>query len=420
MSTEREYDVAVVGASLAGSTVATLLGRAGARVALIEGHADPSAFKRTCTHYIQASGAPVLERLGALPAIELAGGASGSLEIWSRYGWVHPEEGDYSGWNIRRERLDPLLRGIATSTEGVDAMLGETVVALRREGERVTGVLARSRGGEEREIRAHLVVGADGRDSTVARLAGLPERVRPNNRFGYWAYFLDLTVGGRLWMLDPDVAYTFPTDGGLTLLACLLTKDRLPEFKADPEAGLRAVFGALPDGPSLEGATLASPMLGKLDVPNVARRIVSPGLALVGDAAMASDPLWGVGCGWALQSGEWLAEAVAPALTEAGDLDEALRAYRRRHRRQLAAHHTLTSEYSSGRRFNPVERIWFRAAARDRFVARRMQLYGERWITPRQLLSPRTLARVMRAGMRPTRSRPPDAPAAQPSTPVAG
>ena len=243
MSTEREYDVAVVGASLAGSTVATLLGRAGARVALIEGHADPSAFKRTCTHYIQASGAPVLERLGALPAIELAGGASGSLEIWSRYGWVHPEEGEYSGWNIRRERLDPLLRGIATSTEGVDAMLGETVVELRREGERVAGVMARSRDGEEREIRARLVVGADGRDSTVARLAGLPERVRPNNRFGYWAYFRDLTVGGRLWMLDPDVAYTFPTDGGLTLLACLLTKDRLPAVqgrsRGRPAGGLR-------------------------------------------------------------------------------------------------------------------------------------------------------------------------------------
>ena len=56
-------------------------------------------------------------------------------------------------------------------------------------------------------------------------------------------------------------------------------------------------------------------MLGKLDVPNVVRRIVSPGLALVGDAAMASIRSWGVGCGWALQSGEWLAEAVAPMLT---------------------------------------------------------------------------------------------------------
>jgi flavin-dependent dehydrogenase len=420
MSTEREYDVAVVGASLAGSTAATLLGRAGARVALIESHAEPSAFKRTCTHYIQASAAPVLERLGALPAIKLAGGASGSLEIWSRYGWVQPEEGDYSGWNIRRERLDPLLRGIAASTEGVESMLGETVVKLLHEGERVCGVVVRNRGGVEREVRARLVVGADGRDSSVAKLAQLPERVRPNNRFGYWAYFRDLPARGRLWMLDPEVAYTFPTDGGLTLLACLLTKDRLPEFKADPEAGLRAVFEALPDGPSLEGATLASPMLGKLDVPNVARRIIAPGLALVGDAAMASDPLWGVGCGWALQSGEWLAEAVAPALTGSGDLDEALRAYRRRHRRQLAAHHALTSEYSSGRRFNPGERIWFRAAARDRFVARRMQLYGERWITPRQLLSPRTLARVMRAGMRPARSRPPESSAVQPSARVAG
>jgi hypothetical protein len=27
----------------------------------------------------------------------------------------------------------------------------------------------------------------------------------------------------------------------------------------------------------------------------------------VGDAAIAADPMWGVGCGWAFQSGEWLA-----------------------------------------------------------------------------------------------------------------
>jgi flavin-dependent dehydrogenase len=387
MSGGREFDVAIVGASLAGSTAATLLGRAGARVALIESHADSCAFKRVCTHYIQGSAAPVLERLGALDVIERVGGVGQSLDIWTRYGWVRSHELEHSGWNIRREKLDPLLRGIASCTEGVELLLGQTVVDLRD-----GGVVTRDRAGEERHIGAQLVVGADGRDSTVAKLAELPEKVRPNNRFGYWGYFRDLHAGGNFWLTEPTVAYTFPTDGGLTLLACLLTKDNLPEFKADPEAALRRVFKGLPDGPALNGAKLVSPMLGKLEVPNISRQVTAPGLALVGDAAMASDPLWGVGCGWALQSAEWLADA----LTDDANLERALKAYRRTHRRRLAAHHAMTSGFSSGRPLNFGERMLFKAATRDREVARRMQLVGERWITPRRLMTPRTLARVMR------------------------
>ena len=45
---------------------------------------------------------------------------------------------------------------------------------------------------------------------------------------------------------------------------------------------------------------------------NVAHTPTAPGLALVGDAALAIDPLWGVGCGWALQSAQWLAQSVTP------------------------------------------------------------------------------------------------------------
>ena len=79
------------------------------------------------------------------------------------------------------------------------------------------GVTARDRNGEERRIAARLVVGADGRDSAVARLAQLPEKVRPNNRFAYWGYFRDLDVRSGIWLTEPTVAYSFPTDGGLTL-----------------------------------------------------------------------------------------------------------------------------------------------------------------------------------------------------------
>ena len=39
---------------------------------------------------------------------------------------------------------------------------------------------------------------------------------------------------------------------------------------------------------------------------NRMRTTTAPGLALIGDAALATDPLFGVGCGWAFQSAEWL------------------------------------------------------------------------------------------------------------------
>src|SRR5438552_69503 len=58
------FDVAVVGASLGGCTAARFYGLRGARVALIEQRPDPGAWKVVCTHAIQSSAAPTIERLG--------------------------------------------------------------------------------------------------------------------------------------------------------------------------------------------------------------------------------------------------------------------------------------------------------------------------------------------------------------------
>ncbi len=47
-----EYDAIVVGGSIAGCTVATFLGRQGARVALLERSPKEDAYKVICTHAI--------------------------------------------------------------------------------------------------------------------------------------------------------------------------------------------------------------------------------------------------------------------------------------------------------------------------------------------------------------------------------
>jgi 2-polyprenyl-6-methoxyphenol hydroxylase-like FAD-dependent oxidoreductase len=411
-----DYDVAIVGASIAGCTAATFLARSGAKVALLESHSDPKTYKRICTHLIQSSASPTIERLGLRGAIEEAGAQPNDINIWTRYGWICFDHEaapapmrDHPAWNIRRETFDPMLRELAAETDGVELMLGHTVHSLLRTGARVDGVAARERDGTEHELRAKLVLAADGRDSAIAKLTGQPSKLRPNRRFGYAGYYRDTPLrtgsSAQMWLLDPSVAYAFPTDGGLTLMACMPHKDRQAEFKADPEAAMQRLFEGLPEGPRLEPAKREGQIVGKLEMPNVVRQTTSPGLAFVGDAAIAADPLWGVGCGWALQSAEWLAESVGPALSgDAAMVDRALQAYAARHRKGLDAHEKFCSAYSSGKRFNPGEKLLFRAAARDAELTMRMAQMGGRWITPQELMTPGTLGRILRVNL--SRARP--------------
>jgi 2-polyprenyl-6-methoxyphenol hydroxylase-like FAD-dependent oxidoreductase len=126
------------------------------------------------------------------------------------------------------------------------------------------------------------------------------------------------------------------------------------------------------------------------------RPAARPGVAFVGDAALAADPLWGVGCGWALQSADWLVEETARALVGGGDLDAALERYRRVHRRRLLGHYLMISDIASGRPVNVFERRLYRAAARDRIVRETFESIGSRRRQPARVLSPRMLARVVR------------------------
>ncbi|HEY6550899.1 MAG TPA: FAD-dependent monooxygenase, partial [Solirubrobacterales bacterium] len=185
-----DYDVVIAGASLAGCASAILLGRAGLSVALVEKSPDPSAFKRMCSHFIQASGVPVLERLDLLEPIIEAGGLRSRMRAWTPWGWIEaPADRAGQAVNLRRELLDPMLRDTAAATPGVELMLGQGAHSLLRDGEIVRGLAVRDRNGEETELRASLVVGADGRDSRVAGLAGVAEEVLPHGRFAYGAYF---------------------------------------------------------------------------------------------------------------------------------------------------------------------------------------------------------------------------------------
>jgi menaquinone-9 beta-reductase len=388
-----DYDATIVGASLAGCTAAILLARAGARVALVEQRPDAAAFKRICSHFIQSSAVPTLERLGLLGAIEEAGGLRAHARIWTRWGWIElcAESVVPSGVNLRRELLDPMIRRKAAETPGVELILDHTAHALIREGNNIRGVEVRERGGQSRALRARLIIGADGRSSRVAELAGVRTRTIAHGRFFYAAYFEGPSpVGapdGSAWFLDPDWAAAFPTDNGLTLYAAMPTKQRQDEFRRDPIQALVSYIAALPDAPPILASRMVGRVVGKIDITNVIHAPTAPGLALVGDAALASDPLWGVGCGWALQSAEWLTDSVAPALLGAEPLQRGLQRYRRHHHRALHGHAAMIHDYAGGRKLNAFERALFSRAAGDERLTLTFTAMATRNIAPARALA---------------------------------
>ena len=403
MTSVARFDVVVIGASLAGCTAAVLFARRGLRVALVERSPDPEAYKRACTHYIQASAAPTIERLGLTRAIERAGGVRNGIDVWTRYGWIRPPDdlrrGAPRGFNVTRRTLDPMLRRLAADTGGVEPLLGYTARGLVGDGA-IAGVEVATAAGARSILRARLVVGADGRDSQVARLAGIRARVRPNARFAYFAYYERVPapsdLRSRMWLLDPDVAYTFPNAAGLTVLACFPTRASLPAFRRDLEDSFTAMLERLPDGPPLGEARRVSPISGRIDMSNRARGPVVPGLALIGDAALSSDPVWGVGCGWAMQTAEMLVGSTAPGLLAGRDLSRSLRRYRMRHLAGPGAHDFFLADYSTGRPFSALERLVYSAAARDPRTASHIEAYGERRISPWRFAHPLSLARAAR------------------------
>ena len=264
---------------------------------------------------------------------------------------------------------------------------------------RPAGVRLSGPDGQSRVVRARLVVGADGRGSTVARLARVPGRVRRHGRFFYFAYWRGVQPAStdmRGWLMDPDGAAQFPNEDDQTVLVASVTRPRLAEFRADLEGAYARWIARLPGGPDLSQAERTSKLIGKLDMPNVMRPAARPGVAFVGDAALATDPLWGVGCGWAFQSAEWLVDETAAALIGGGDLDAALGRYRRAVRWRLGLHHLVIAEYASGRETIAVERAFFRAAAADPVVARVLGEVSSRHRSPLRLLDPRLAPRLLR------------------------
>jgi 2-polyprenyl-6-methoxyphenol hydroxylase-like FAD-dependent oxidoreductase len=201
----------------------------------------------------------------------------------------------------------------------------------------------------EYEVRSTLLVGADGRRSTVARLVGSerPYRGSNNGRACAFFYMDDPKVGtewrDRLIQLrrGPTHALIFPCPDDRVLCLFMGPKEDIPRFRADPMAMWHEMLRENPAvAERLAGATNISKLRSADDNPSFFRRSSGPGWILAGDAGHFKDPIIGQGMRDAMRFGRLWGEAAAPVLDNPAELDRAMRAVEaRRDRECLATYH---------------------------------------------------------------------------------
>jgi menaquinone-9 beta-reductase len=342
-----EIDVLVVGAGPAGSSAAWHLAREGTNVTVLDRARFPR--EKPCAEYLSPEASRILAEMGALEACEAAGAAHlagmvirapNGRHIRGEFAAAHGFHAFRDrGLALRRPVLDSILLDRARAA-GAQVREGEQVVSVLRDPRgAVCGVRVRLFGGGEREIRARLVVGADGLRSTIARRIGVARHAIGPRRLAFIGHYRDveeMTEFGEMHV-SPDGYAGFADVGhGLTNVAVVVPRASVKgNVAGDPSAFLERWIAAHPHiAPRMMRAVRATPVRVTGPFAMHATRAWSRGVALVGDAADFFDPFTGEGIYAALRGGEMLAPFALESLAARSPrgADAALRAYDRARR----------------------------------------------------------------------------------------
>jgi len=310
------YDAIVVGARCAGSPTAMLLARRGYRVLLVDRATFPS--DTVSTHLIHAPGVAALRRWGLLDEVV----ASGCPPI-ERYsfdfgpftitGSPRGHQGISTAYAPRRTVLDKIMVDAAAAA-GAEVREDFAAVELVVEDGAVAGIRCLGRSGEVVE-RARVVIGADGRNSLVARAVRPGQyNEKPMLQWGCYTYWSGLPVDGMETVIRPDRGWgAFATNDDLTLVVVGWPYAEASAFKADVEANYLKTLELAPEFAERVGAATRVDRFAGGAVANFFRRPYGPGWALVGDAGYNKDPITAQGISDAFRDAELCAAALAEA-----------------------------------------------------------------------------------------------------------
>ncbi|HLD57626.1 MAG TPA: geranylgeranyl reductase family protein [archaeon] len=320
-----EYDVIIVGGGPSGATAAMYLGKAGKRVLLI----DKASFPRdkTCGDAQGRKAANIMKELGIYEGYEqLPGQKIYGLTLSSPDGTqVHVDVEDRKnpppGYVHKRAVFDGYLFECAKKAVETKILTLKDVIV---EGDVVKGVVGVNQCGQTEEIRAKIVLAADGALSVIARKFGLvdnpPEHVISALRI-YYKNVKGLTDRLELHLVDkliPGYFWIFPLPNNEANVGLGMIIKDMQEKKVNLK---QAVLDEIKNNPLFkdrfaEAEALEDVKGWTIPIASHHRKIYGNGFMLLGDAASLIDPLSGEGVGNAMISAKVAAEVCLEALEE--------------------------------------------------------------------------------------------------------
>jgi flavin-dependent dehydrogenase len=396
------YDVIVVGARCAGSPLAMLLAKQGAKVLLVDRATLPSDIPHG--NFIHRDGPRRLKKWGLLDNV-----AEVSVPITSQISYF----GDFPmpaddlcvdgmawGYAPRRDLLDYILVQAAVRA-GAEVREGFSVESFVIEDGRVAGIRGHGRDGKAVEEQAALTVGADGRNSRLARAVDAPVYdATPPMLCYYFSYWSGVDTGPCLELharpRDRRLIISFPSSNGLYGVFVGWPAGELAQVRGNIESNFMTALDLVPElAERVRAGHREERFYGASDLPNFFRKPYGPGWALAGDAGCHKDPFMALGICDAFRDVELLAGAIAEGATTERPMEECLAGYERNRNEASGMNYQMNA---SAARFDPYpeEILLLRRAIRDKPDERRnFALARGGMVDPTTFFNPENMRRLI-------------------------
>ncbi|AGB04356.1 geranylgeranyl reductase family protein [Aciduliprofundum sp. MAR08-339] len=311
-----EYDVLVIGAGPGGSMAARYAARHGLRVLLVEKRPEIGVPVR-CAEGISRAWMDEVEIEPQDRWIDayMDGAKIYSPDEKSVVELTAEQAGNEVGFVLNREYFDKYLASLAAK-EGAEIWMKSPAIEIIKEDGYIKGAIIR-KFGEKVEVRAKIVIAADGFESQVARWAGLNTVLRERDIVSCIQY--------RMTNIDIEENFTHffigsCAPGGYVWI--------FPKGKKEANVGIGVALNKLKHRGEvkkymdefiekhdyLKKGSVIQIVTGAVSTCPVPKKIVDNGIMLVGDAARLIDPITGGGIANACISGKYAGEIAAKCI----------------------------------------------------------------------------------------------------------